>query len=223
MKGFCARLMVVFVVLAAMGADHVFGQNSPHNVPPAFDFRSATLADIEDAGKKLLSLAKAMPADTYSWRPNAEGASSVSEVYALAASQFYHLPSEWGLLKAAGYEADGDLVTGNREPTLPLEKTVKDKDQVVNELFDATSYFGGISKTLTDADLQKPIKFLGRDTTPGASLLLMDTDLHEYLDQAILYAQMNKVLLPWMTDKQKERAERGHRTEVIRGKSQQLQ
>jgi len=218
----CFRFMMVFVFLGGTAANHAFGQSVQHVNPnlPAFDFKAATLADIEDMGKKLLSIAQAMPADKYAWRPTGEGSPSISEVYVLAATQYYHVPSEWGLLKAAGYEADGDLVTGNREPTQPLEKTTKDKAQVINELFDATSYFGGISRTLSDADLQKPIKFLGHDTTPGASLLLLDADLHAYLDEAIVYARMNGIVLPWMTEQEKDREARGHRTEVVRGKPQ---
>jgi hypothetical protein len=215
---FC--VLMAFALLAGTSATHSFGQSASHTPPSSFDFKTAALADLEDMGKKLLELAKAMPPDKFTWRPNGEGSRSVSEVYLLAATQYYHLPSEWGLLKAAGYEADGDQVTGNRAPTVPLEKLTTDKAQTINELFDAISYFGGISKTLTDADLQKPIRFLGHDTTPGASLLLLDNDVHEYLDQAILYAQMNGVVLSWMTEKQKEREERGHRTEVIKGKPQ---
>ena len=128
------------------------------------------------------------------------------------------LPSEWGLLKAAGYEADGDQVTGNRAPSTPLEKAATDKPQVMNELFDAVSYFNGIAKTLTDSDLQKPLKVAGRNTTTYGSLLTMDGDVHEYLAQAIAYARLNGITVSWMKSREQEQEQRGWRTEVTRVK-----
>ena len=58
-------------------------------------FRAEFLVLLDDVQKKILTLADAVPADKYSWRP-APGVRSVGEVYMhLAATNFY-LPTLWG-------------------------------------------------------------------------------------------------------------------------------
>jgi hypothetical protein len=52
--------------------------------------------------------------------------------------------------------------------------------------------------------------------TTYASLITMDGDIHEYLAQAIAYAQMNGVVLPWIAKPQKAQVERGAREEITR-------
>jgi hypothetical protein len=174
----------------------------------------AVLADVEDVGRKLIELAQAMPADKFGWRPNGEGLFSVSEVYLLAATRYYHMPSVWGGLQAKGYEIEGNAATAGTTEDPPLEKSTTNKVEVVNQLTDAVSYFDGMMKTLTDANMQKSIKILGRTTTPYLSLILMDADLHEFLAQAMNYARSNGVVLPWMNELQEEQRRRGLRTSI---------
>jgi uncharacterized damage-inducible protein DinB len=50
---------------------------------------------------------------------------------------------------------------------------------------------------LSDADLDKPVKVFGRDSTVREALLLVATHAHEHLGQAIAYARMNGVTPPW--------------------------
>ena len=177
-----------------------------------FDYDAIVLSDLRDTGNRLIELAKAMPADKFTWRPTGEGALSASELYLLAATEYYHLPSEFGAIQAAGYEYGGDAVTGRRQATVPLEKSTTNKAEVVTEIVDAVSYFNGIMQTLSDADLQKQIKVSGRDTTPNGILFIMANDMHEYLAEAMDYARSNGVTLPWMAEEQKQKQKRGERT-----------
>ena len=177
-----------------------------------FDYRTTVLADLQDTGQRLIDLARAMPPDKYKWRPSGEASLSVSELYLLAATEYYHLPSTFGAIQAAGYEYGGDAVTGQRQATEPLEKSTTDKSQVVTEIVDAVSYFKGIMPTVTDADLQKRVKVAGRETTPNEALLVLANDMHEYLAQAMDYARQNGVVLPWMAELQKQKQKRGERT-----------
>jgi len=211
-------MAVVLVLAAGLRAPQSFAQTAAPNAASGSDYKANVVVDLEDMGKKLLDLAQAIPPDKYTWRPSGEVAPALSELFVFAATQYYQLPSDWGLVKAMGYEADGDEVTFNRAPSLPLEKTAKDKTAVVNELLDAVSYFSGIVKTLSDDDLQKTIKVRGRTTTTYASLVTMDGDIHEYLAQAIVYARINGIVLPWMAERQQAQVERGWRTEVTRVK-----
>ena len=50
---------------------------------------------------------------------------------------------------------------------------------------------------LNDADLEKPIKMFGYDTTHRGALMTALNHLHEHLGQSIAYARMNGVVPPW--------------------------
>ena len=175
------------------------------NTASSFNYRSIVFADLLDTGKKLLSLAKATPADKYTWRPEGDGAYSISELYLLAAAQYYHLPYEFGAIRAAGYEFEGDDVTGGRGTAPPFEKSTTSKDMVLLQLTDSLAYFKNIMPTLSDADLEKPITLSGRRTTPNGGFFIMASDLHEYLSQAVVYARLTGVSLPWMNEEQQRR------------------
>ena len=210
-------LFLAFAVVAmtAVPARPVYGQSAPQlpdNLPSCGSYKSVMLPDVEDVGAKLIALAQAMPTDKFTWRPSGgNDFPTVSELYLIAASQYYHRPREWGLPRAAGYEYEGNDATGKR--SLPdLDKSTIDKAQVIHELVDAEGYFKGIVKTLTDADMQKPIHTLGEDTTPCGALFVMAGDMHEYLARAMDYARMNGVVLPWMDERQKLQRHRGERT-----------
>jgi len=49
----------------------------------------------------------------------------------------------------------------------------------------------------SDADLDKRVKFFGRDVTQRWILLQMLSHAHEHLGQAIAYARMNGIAPPW--------------------------
>jgi len=50
---------------------------------------------------------------------------------------------------------------------------------------------------LSDADLAKPVKLFGRETTYEGVLFLMANHMHEHLGQSIAYARTNGVTPPW--------------------------
>ena len=139
------------------------------------------LSNLEATEKKIVSLAEAIPADKYTWRP-AEGVRSISEVFMHIAGANYMIPAGLGVKPPGGL-------------TLDMEKTVTDKAKVVEHVkqsFDhAKKVFEGVD------DLAKPTKLFGRDNTYGGVEILIITHLHEHLGQAIAYARMNKVTPPW--------------------------
>ena len=51
--------------------------------------------------------------------------------------------------------------------------------------------------TLSDNDLQAPVKLFGRDMTKQGALMLILEDQHEHLGQSIAYARSNGVVPPW--------------------------
>jgi hypothetical protein len=201
------------------GATGTFGQSKPvvskgaASSLPSCDNRPTLLAELKDLGDKLVELGKAMPADKFTWHPEGQDLPTVSELYLQAATEYYHVPSELGAIRAETYET-GESSDSSRKPlprNIPFEKSLTEKTDVMNEVFDAVAYFNGSMESLADSDFQKHIKAFGRDTTADDVLFTMVTDTHEYLAQAVVYARMNGIVLPWMTALQQEKQKRGQR------------
>ena len=139
------------------------------------------MKNLADTEKKIVSLAEAIPADKYTYRP-AEGVRSISEVFMHIALANYMIPTALGAITPGGISRD-------------MEKAVTDKTKVVGQL---KASFAHVRTAMEGAtDMSKATKLFGRDSTYGGSQLLIVTHLHEHLGQAIAYARMNKVTPPW--------------------------
>jgi uncharacterized damage-inducible protein DinB len=146
----------------------------------AFDAQSELVANLADTEKKIVSLAEAMPAEKYSWRPM-EGVRSVGEVYMHIAGANYMIPAALGAKAPAGISRD-------------MEKTVTDKAKIIEQLKQSFAHVRQAIESSTD---NKATKLFGRDNTHGGVKLLIITHLHEHLGQSIAYARTNKVTPPW--------------------------
>jgi uncharacterized damage-inducible protein DinB len=153
---------------------------------PASGFRAEFLRQLDDVEKKLLDLAQAVPQEKYTWRP-AEGVRSVSEVYMHIAGGNFFLPRLVGAPPPAGM---------TREAARDMEK-ITDKAKVVEMLKQSCEHVRQAALNTSDADLDKPVKLFGRDSTAREVFLLMATHMHEHLGQSIAYARMNGVVPPW--------------------------
>jgi len=175
-----------FALIATAGAARALAQASG-----GFDFKTASLADIKDSESKFVDLAKAIPADKYTWRPG-EGVRSVSEVFLHIASANYGLPTMLGAAPAVGFNRQG------------FEKSTTDKDKVIEQLNKSFAYLESAVDKTSDAELNKRMKlFGGKEGTGGDILFLIITDLHEHLGQMIAYARMNSGVPPWSEARQR--------------------
>jgi uncharacterized damage-inducible protein DinB len=151
--------------------------------PPA-GFRAEYLVEVDDVGKKLVDLAKAMPADKYSWRP-APGVRSVGEVYVHVVAGNSTLPSFLGAPRMEGVSRDS-------------EKTVTDKAKIVELLGKSIAHARAAAAGVADADLDKRVKTFGdREMTERQVLFRILDHMHEHLGQSIAYARSNGVTPPW--------------------------
>jgi uncharacterized damage-inducible protein DinB len=179
---------MAWALLVALGATRVSAQALPSS---GFDFKVASLADIKDSESKFVGLAKAIPADKYTWRPG-EGVRSISEVFLHIASANYGLPTMLGVAAAEGVDRK------------TLEKSTTDKDKVVDQLSKSFAYLESSIDKVSLADLQKQTKlFGGKEGYGGDILFLIITDLHEHLGQMIAYARINNVIPPWTAARQR--------------------
>jgi uncharacterized damage-inducible protein DinB len=182
-----STVATAFALLVTIGTTRTPAQATSS---ASFDFKAASLADIEECESKFVGLAKAIPADKYAWRPG-DGVRSISEVFLHIASANYGLPPMIGAAPAEGFNRQG------------FEKSTTDKDQVIEQLHKSFSYLESSVEKASDADLQKRMKlFGGKEGYGGDVLLLVITDLHEHLGQMIAYARMNNIVPPWTAARQ---------------------
>lgn len=139
---------------------------------------------LATAQREILSLAEAMPAEKYSWRPGA-GVRSVGEVYMHVASANYFLPTFWGVKFPAGVDPRG------------FDKDAGDKAKVVATLKASFEHLHQAIDNVPDADLGKPVDFFGRKAQVADIVLGAASHVHEHLGQSIAYARMNGVVPPW--------------------------
>jgi len=155
---------------------------------PVFAQAATFAEDYETLRSKFSSLADAMGADTYAWRPM-EGVRSVSEVYMLIAAEAYYLPSFWDAEPPEGIEIGFEM--------FEEMAGVTDKPSVLRHLEAAFEYSAGKLDALTDADLERRIQFFGQERSLGEGIYVLLADMHEHLGQAIAYARTNHVVPPW--------------------------
>lgn len=136
--------------------------------------------EFKMAGRQLVSLAEAIPAEKFEWRP-APGVRSVSELLMHTASGNYFF------LRSMGVKAGEDM------PKNP-EKTVVKKAEVLQWL---KASFEAVEQSAPKIDKQKVVKFLNHDATCEGVLLRALSHANEHLGQLIAYARINGVAPPW--------------------------
>jgi uncharacterized damage-inducible protein DinB len=132
--------------------------------------------------RQLISLADAIPADKYGWRP-APGVRSVSEVIMHIAIANFWLVSQ----------------TGAKEPDLAddLEKTVTKKADVIDWLKRSLDAVKTARAQLKPGDLQKRVTIEHKTATVDGIYLRIIIHDNEHMGQLIAYARMIGVVPPW--------------------------
>lgn len=151
--------------------------------PAAKGFHAEFIANLDDVQSKIIALAEATPAEKFEWRPESD-VRSISEVYMHIAGGNYFLPT------FTGYKAPSNL-------DHDMEKNVTTKAAVVAELKKSFDHLRAAATAVNEADLEKPVKMFGKQTTNRGVLVTALSHLHEHLGQSIAYARMNGVTPPW--------------------------
>jgi uncharacterized damage-inducible protein DinB len=184
---FSAIVAITIVIAAPLAAavrtPREIRQTASPSVPKS-GVRAELLHDLDDMQKKILSLAMAIPAEKYSWRP-ARGVRSVSEVYMHIAGGNYTLVS---------FVGDKSMLD-----TRSFER-VTEKPRILEELRRSFDYLRDAIVTTSDAELDKSIRMFGNDSTERAAFMMALNHLHEHLGQSVAYARMNGVVPPWSTE-----------------------
>jgi len=132
----------------------------------------------------LISLADAIPADKYSWRPG-PGVRSVSEVLMhLAQSNFY-------LLSVTGPQMPHELERND------VEKTIVSKPEVMAYLRRSLEAVKTARAQLKPGGLQRKVKIEGETVNVDGMYLRIICHDNEHMGQLIAYARVNGIVPPW--------------------------
>lgn len=133
---------------------------------------------------KAASLAEAISADKYDWRP-AEGVRSVKEVILHIAGANYFFASLLGTPIPEGLNP--------RE----FEKTVDSKEKAISTLRASVAHAKAAIANMKEETYNEEVDFFGNKMTRRQVLFVVGDHAAEHLGQLIAYARMNGVTPPW--------------------------
>ena len=132
----------------------------------------------------LLSLAEAIPADKYGWRPQPE-VRSVSELLMHIAQSNYELLSVTGPKIPPGLE------------THDVEKKVVSKPEVIAYLRQSLEAVNTARAHLKPGGVKRKVKIFGETVDVDGMYLRILCHDNEHMGQLIAYARVNGVVPPW--------------------------
>ena len=148
--------------------------------------------DVSQVEQKLVGLAKAMPENTYAWRPG-ENVRSVSEVFQHVAADNYLLPAFVG----AEPPASTGIKATDYKTVQAYETRRATRSEVIAELEASFAHLKKVMAETKDGQLSEKVSLFGRSMSRQAMWIMTTTHLHEHLGQAIAYARSNGVTPPW--------------------------
>ena len=168
-------------------------------VTPTSGFRAEFLEELAYCEQRYLALAEAMPAEKYSWRP-AEGMRTVGGLFAHVVIDNYKAVE--ALDQAPPAPPGGLHSTFQPETILALSEN---KPKLLEELKSSFAHLRTRILEMSDADGDKSQRMMNRQTTLRGALLIVDRHLGEHLGQAVCYALINGLALPWQQELQQQR------------------
>ena len=198
LKLYCFVQLMILVLGLNMS---VYAQEKPAEKPSASPEAAATgvraefLDRLDFYEQRFVSLAEAVPAEKYTWRPG-EGVRSISEVYLHVAAANFNLPHLIGTEPPAGFEVRG------------FEKSTTDKAKIIQILKDSFAHYRRAALSLNEADVEKTVKLFGKDRTYRYVFFFCTGHLGEHLGQSIAYARTNGIVPPWTEEQQRQQREK---------------
>lgn len=176
----------LILILSALLVIPTFAHEGDHHEKSAEEydpFIQLILDQVAFMEGRLTSLAEAIPADKYDWRPS-EGVRSTGE-------HFVHmLTASYGIPSMMGAEMPSHI---NWE----IEKTITEKEEIVKHL---KASFGDVEKFLKGydpANFEKIVKAPFGEFTERTMILIINNHYHEHLGSLITHARAVGVTPPW--------------------------
>ena len=180
------------IVNAAPGKPPQEAAASADKTAPSYDMKAQALLDLQGVHKRMVELAQAIPAEKYTWRPEA-GARSISEVFLhLTAANHNIMALMTGITAMPEFKVKG------------FEDSTTDKSKIVPLLDQSFTFAENAIQGMTNADFARPEKKLGPEANSGDVVYLEVTHVHEHFGQSIAYARVNGITPPWTLEAEKK-------------------
>lgn len=150
------------------------------------------LTDVTQLEKKMVDLAKKMPADKFDWRPGA-GVRSFGEVVLHVAADNYLIPAAIGVAADPATGIKGD----DYKTALAYEQRKLSREAAIAEMEKSFAHLKKAMQATTPDRLNQKVQMFGQSFTMQQTWILATTHLHEHLGQVIAYARSNSVVPPW--------------------------
>lgn len=178
-----AALAAAPTIVHAQQHEHGAAMAGQHH-STAVAVRDELMAQFNMSMRKFIALAEAMPADKFTWKPQAD-AMVVGHVYAHVAHYNYYYPQS-----AMGVAAPATM-------KLDTLENLRDKAQIVALLKASTEHVQKAVAAMDGEKLDKGTKLYGRDVPTWAVLVQLVAHMNEHLGQSIAYARANSIVPPW--------------------------
>jgi len=175
------RLFTLAVVLLSLSAFlTAFGQGQ---------LQKEASGSLTHSSGQVMQLAQAIPAEKYSWAPQA-GVRSFAEVFAHIVSANYFFASKLGAKIPEGVKME------------TIEKDLKTKEAIASALKQSYETIINAIKNVKDADLAKKVEFpFPGEFTDMTAVLIVSGHSNEHLGQLVAYSRMNGITPPWSESK----------------------
>jgi uncharacterized damage-inducible protein DinB len=183
------RRSLLLPLVTLLVATPVWAQQAA--APPTTGLMADILRDVGDVERKVVGLARAVPADKYAWRP-APGVRSVGDVVMHVASDNYLFPA---IVGTPAPTATG--ITNDYSTAQAFEKRQIPRDSAIAELERSFAFLKKTIAATPEARLGEKVNMFGQQFTLQQAWLLATVHLHEHLGQFIAYARTNGVKPPW--------------------------
>jgi uncharacterized damage-inducible protein DinB len=150
------------------------------------------MRDVQQLEQKMVGLARAIPADKYSWRP-ATGVRSIGEVFKHVAADNYLMPAALGTMPDTSTGIKGD----DYNTAVAFEKREMNQDAIIAELEKSFAFLKTALEGATADVMTKQSTLFGQTFTGQQVWVLAVTHAHEHLGQMIAYARSNGIAPPW--------------------------
>ncbi|HCW09056.1 MAG TPA: damage-inducible protein DinB [Cytophagales bacterium] len=167
------KLLIVAVMALSMAAQ---GQGQ---------LQKEAAGSLAFSSSQVMALAQAVPADKYSWTPQA-GVRSFAETFAHIAEANFMFASKIG----------GKIPDGIKMGT--MEKDLNTKEAIATALKQSYEVIIAAIKNMKDADFAKKVEFpFPGEYTQMSDVLIAVGHSNEHLGQLVAYARMNGITPPW--------------------------
>jgi uncharacterized damage-inducible protein DinB len=179
-------------IVIALAAASVLGVSAVRAAAQTAPVVTDLLADVSQVEKKMVALAKKMPADKFDWRPGT-GVRSFGEVVLHVAGDNYLIPAAVGVAADPATGIKGD----DYKTAVAYEQRKLSRDAAIAEMEKSFAHLKKAMEATTPEKLNQKVEMFGQSFTMQQTWILATTHLHEHLGQAIAYARSNSVVPPW--------------------------